>query len=89
MQLANLLCFFTNQEINARSEVERMERELESARKKLEKVHQRRYQTDSETEQSGYVYFVITHFSNFYAIYSNMFVMPRLTLAVTKINKLV
>ena len=34
-----------------------MERELNSARKKLERVHQRRYQTDSEaeTEQSGYV----------------------------------
>jgi talin len=42
------------EEINARSEVERMERELNSARKKLETVHQRRYQTDSETEQSGY-----------------------------------
>merc|ERR1719150_1439225 len=44
------------EEINARSEVERMERELNSARKKLERVHQRRYQTDSEaeTEQSGY-----------------------------------
>jgi talin len=44
------------EEINARSEVERMERELTSARKKLERVHQRRYQTDSEaeTEQSGY-----------------------------------
>ena len=37
-------------------EVERMERELNSARKKLERVHQRRYQTDSEAEtdaQSG------------------------------------
>merc|ERR1719510_590468 len=45
------------EEINARSEVERMERELNSARKKLERVHQRRYQTDSEAEtdaQSGY-----------------------------------
>ena len=33
-----------------------MERELNSARKKLERVHQRRYQTDSEAEtdaQSG------------------------------------
>merc|ERR1711997_1220487 len=43
--------------INARREVERMERELTSARKKLERVHQRRYQTDSEAEtdaQSGY-----------------------------------
>ena len=48
--------------------MERMERELESARKKLEKVHQRRYQTDSETEQSGYVYSGITNFSNFDAI---------------------
>merc|ERR1711899_29901 len=38
------------EEINARSEVERMERELNSARKKLERVHQRRYQTDSEAE---------------------------------------
>ena len=68
MQVADVLYCFTNQEINARSEVERMERELESARKKLEKVHQRRYQTDSETEQSGYVYSVITSFSSFYAI---------------------
>merc|ERR1712018_333599 len=45
------------EEINARSEAERMERELNSARKKLERVHQRRYQTDSEAEtdaQSGY-----------------------------------
>ena len=36
-----------------------MERELNSARKKLERVHQRRYQTDSEAEtdaQSGYVH---------------------------------
>merc|ERR1712223_1575610 len=36
------------EEINARSEVERMERELTSARKKLERVHQRRYQTYPE-----------------------------------------
>lgn len=42
------------EEINARSEVLRMERELEMARVRLEKLHQRRYQTDSETEQSGY-----------------------------------
>jgi hypothetical protein len=42
------------EEINARSEVLRMERELEHARVRLEKLHQRRYQTDSETEQSGY-----------------------------------
>uniref|UniRef100_A0A0K2U6E5 Talin-2 n=1 Tax=Lepeophtheirus salmonis TaxID=72036 RepID=A0A0K2U6E5_LEPSM len=45
------------EEINARSEVLRMERELEHARGRLEKIHQRRYQTDSETEQSGYVTF--------------------------------
>ena len=40
-----------------------MERELTSARKKLERVHQRRYQTDSEAEtdaQSGYVHLLIT-----------------------------
>jgi len=43
------------QQINARAEVLRMERELEEARKKLAIVHQRRYQTDSEqSEQSGY-----------------------------------
>ncbi len=42
-----------SQEINARSEVLRMERELEQARGRLEKLHQRKYQTDSETEQSG------------------------------------
>eukprot|EP00095_Tigriopus_kingsejongensis_P007975 maker-scaffold475_size161908-snap-gene-0.21 protein:Tk07975 transcript:maker-scaffold475_size161908-snap-gene-0.21-mRNA-1 annotation:"Talin-1" len=42
------------EEINARSEVLRMERELEQARGRLEKLHQRKYQTDSETEQSGY-----------------------------------
>ncbi|CAB4054719.1 TLN [Lepeophtheirus salmonis] len=43
------------EEINARSEVLRMERELEHARGRLgKKIHQRRYQTDSETEQSGY-----------------------------------
>ena len=48
--------FITNynfKEINARSEVLRMERELQMARGRLEKLHQRRYQTDSETEQSG------------------------------------
>jgi hypothetical protein len=45
--------FFVFQEINARSEVLRMERELQMARGRLEKLHQRRYQTDSETEQSG------------------------------------
>jgi hypothetical protein len=44
---------FVPQEINARSEVLRMERELQMARGRLEKLHQRRYQTDSETEQSG------------------------------------
>ena len=43
------------EEINARSEVLRMERELEMARGRLEKLHQRKYQTDSETEHSGYV----------------------------------
>jgi len=43
------------QQINARAEVLRMERELEDARKKLTMVNQRRYQTDSEqSEQSGY-----------------------------------
>merc|ERR1719225_2408037 len=43
------------QQINARAEVLRMERELEVARKKLTMVHQKRYQTDSEqSEQSGY-----------------------------------
>jgi talin len=43
------------QQINARAEVLRMERELEEARKKLTIVNQRRYQTDSEqSEQSGY-----------------------------------
>jgi len=43
------------QQINARAEVLRMERELEEARKKLTVIHQRRYQTDSEqSEQSGY-----------------------------------
>merc|ERR1711899_612762 len=42
------------QQINARAEVLRMERELEEARKKLTVIHQRRYQTDSEqSEQSG------------------------------------
>ena len=42
------------QQINARAEVLRMERELEEARKKLTIVNQRRYQTDSEqSEQSG------------------------------------
>ena len=48
--------FFANflQQINARAEVLRMERELEEARKKLTIVNQRRYQTDSEqSEQSG------------------------------------
>merc|ERR1719192_216997 len=42
------------EEINARSEVLRMEKELEMARSKLEKLHKRKYNTDSETEQSGY-----------------------------------
>jgi len=43
------------QQINARAEVLRMERELEVARKKLTVVNQKRYQTDSEqSEQSGY-----------------------------------
>lgn len=42
------------EEINARSEVLRMEKELEMARSKLEKLNKRKYQTDSETEQSGY-----------------------------------
>merc|ERR1711963_91188 len=31
-----------------------MEKELEEARRRLENLHRRRYQTDSETEQSGY-----------------------------------
>jgi talin len=41
------------EEINARSEVLRMEKELEHARVRLETLHRRKYQTDSETEQSG------------------------------------
>ncbi len=41
------------EEINARSEVLRMERELEQARDRLGNIHRRKYQTDSETEQSG------------------------------------
>ena len=46
--------YFFPQQINARAEVLRMERELEDARKKLTMVNQRRYQTDSEqSEQSG------------------------------------
>ena len=44
---------FLSQEINHREEVLRMERELEKARGRLEKFRQGRYQTDSETEQSG------------------------------------
>ena len=48
------ICIFFPQQINARAEVLRMERELEDARKKLTMVNQRRYQTDSEqSEQSG------------------------------------
>jgi talin len=41
-------------EINARAEVLLFEKKLEQARSKLGDIHKRRYQTDSETEQSGY-----------------------------------
>jgi hypothetical protein len=41
-------------EIDARAEVSRMEKELEIARQRLDRIHKQRYQTDSETEQSGY-----------------------------------
>ena len=41
------------QEIDARSKVLEMERELERARRRLENIHKGRYQTDSEPEQSG------------------------------------
>jgi len=42
------------EEIDARSKVLEMERELERARRRLENIHKGRYQTDSEPEQSGY-----------------------------------
>jgi talin len=45
------------EEITARAKVLEMEKELENARKKLERLHQKKYKgttTDSETEQSGY-----------------------------------
>jgi hypothetical protein len=42
-----------DQEMNARTDVLRKEKELEMARGRLEKLHQRKYQTDSETEHSG------------------------------------
>jgi len=61
------------QEINARSEILKKERELQKARGHLEKLHQRKYQTDSETEHSGYVFktlYVSTVVMNVYISYN-------------------
>ena len=41
------------QGIDAMADVARMEKELELARQRLAKLNRGRYQTDSETEQSG------------------------------------